>query len=443
MRPLSSLLLTIPSHLTTSSVVIAARRTPSSLQLGDVNLAHLILVRSVVRRDLAERVTSGINPEDLAERVNSGTNPGDLVERVNSGTNPRDLAQRVNSGTNLGDLAEKVNSGTNPGNLAEKVNSGTNPRDLVEMKKVKVLMRRHKSQHGEGGSRSHSKGKEPVAPYEEPETLVESDEGDASLVHHCPRFMKDLFKTKVYKEDAGYYALHMSNLGHQDPDKEMKARWGGGLKNSTKVWNDSSTAEKFKRGLLHPQLARELYTFPSEVLLARAAEEMVLELDALKSGGDPEAIDKAEERASELEQELEKTKRERDEVLQRLEASEKELNEVWSNLAKIQRLLKEARVRARKMDDELLQSVKALQNARAELPRQAVDRYKESTGFKEGLKRMGRVTYEYGYRVALARFHALHPDSEVEEDPFTIHPEDDLVPIERQQAFDDSDPLES
>ncbi|RRT60426.1 hypothetical protein B296_00039909, partial [Ensete ventricosum] len=40
-------------------------------------------------------------------------------------------------------------------------------------------------------------------------------------------------------------------------------------------------------------------------------------------------------------------------------------------------LLKEARVRVRKMDDELLQSVKALENARAELSRQAVDHYKE------------------------------------------------------------------
>ncbi|RWW59162.1 hypothetical protein BHE74_00033920 [Ensete ventricosum] len=53
---------------------------------------------------------------------------------------------------------------------------------------------------------------------------------------------------------------------------------------------------------------------------------------------------------------------------------------------------------------------------------------------------MGHVTYEYGYQVALARFHSLHLDSEVEEDPFTIHPEDDLVPMERQHAFDDSDP---
>ncbi|RRT53200.1 hypothetical protein B296_00006263 [Ensete ventricosum] len=105
--------------------------------------------------------------------------------------------------------------------------------------------------------------------------LVESDEGDVSPVHHRPRSMKDLFKTKVHKDDAGYYALHMSDLGHQDPDKEMMARWGG-LKNSTKVWNDPSATEEFERGLLHAQLARELYTLPSEVLLARAAKEMVL-----------------------------------------------------------------------------------------------------------------------------------------------------------------------
>ncbi|RRT50913.1 hypothetical protein B296_00040676, partial [Ensete ventricosum] len=142
-------------------------------------------------------------------------------------------------------------------------------------KKVKVLTMRHKTRHGEGEYRSHSKGKEPAAPSEELETSVESDEGGASPVHHRPRSMKDLFKTKVHKNDAGYCTLQMSDLGHQDPDKEMKARWRG-LKNSTKIWNDSSAAEEFERGLLHPQLAWELYTLPSEVLLARAAKEMVL-----------------------------------------------------------------------------------------------------------------------------------------------------------------------
>ncbi|RZR71542.1 hypothetical protein BHM03_00005750 [Ensete ventricosum] len=196
---------------------------------------------------------------------------------------------------------------------------------VTRHKKVKVLTRRHKSHLGERERRSRSKGKEPATPSEEPETPAGSEEGGVSPTHRRPRSMKDLFKTKVHKGDAGYYTLLMSDLGYQDPEKEMKARWKG-LKNSTKVWNNSSAAEEFKRGLLHPQLARELYTLPSEVLMARAAKEIVL-------------------------------------------ASEKELHEVQSNLADAQRLLKEARVRARKMDDELLQAVKALESARAELPK--------------------------------------------------------------------------
>ncbi|RWV91984.1 hypothetical protein GW17_00045685 [Ensete ventricosum] len=134
-------------------------------------------------------------------------------------------------------------------------------------KKVKVLTRRHKSCPDEGESHSRSKGKEPVAPSEEPKAPAGSEEGGASPAHERPRSMKDLFKAKVHKGDAGYYALLMSDLGHQDPEKEMKARWKG-LKNSTKVWNNSSAAEEFERGLLHPQLAWELYTLPSEVLMA-------------------------------------------------------------------------------------------------------------------------------------------------------------------------------
>ncbi|RRT72390.1 hypothetical protein B296_00020269 [Ensete ventricosum] len=346
---------------------------------------------------------SGSSPCDLAEGSNSGTNLRDLAERVNSGTNLRDLSERANSSTDLGDLTDRVNSGTNLGvglgdpeanpsgassgppspvdarvlrdlevtKADHDLNTAVTERSLVIRERynipveygfhvprsgqrpyssnapgVKILSRSHKSRHDEGGSRSHSKGKEPAEPIEEPKTLGDSTKEDAPPVFHRPRSMKDLFKTKVYKDDAGYYALHMSNLAHQDPEKEMQPRWEG-LKNSTKVWNDPSAVEEFKRGLLHPQLAWEPYTLPSEVLLARAAKEMVMEIDALKSEGGPKAVAKAEKRASELEKELEKTKCERDEALQRLEASNKELNEVRSNLFEIQRLLQEALVKAR------------------------------------------------------------------------------------------------
>ncbi|RRT31992.1 hypothetical protein B296_00055014 [Ensete ventricosum] len=89
-------------------------------------------------------------------------------------------------------------------------------------KKVKVLTRRYKSHPGEGESRPRSKCKEPAAPSEEPEAPVGSEEGGASPAHECLRSMKDLFITKVHKGDAGYYALLMSDLGHQDPEKDMK-----------------------------------------------------------------------------------------------------------------------------------------------------------------------------------------------------------------------------
>ncbi|RRT34519.1 hypothetical protein B296_00036661, partial [Ensete ventricosum] len=404
----------------------------------------------------------GANSVDLTERVNSCTNPGDLAEKANSGrvtSSDSSSSVRVVSSPRSGEASQCDPEVGSPG-ASSGPRLPVNARVLRGLEVMKayhdldmavtegslavireclgvqarlvgtpdrqcllVLIRggirpgRHKSRLGEEGSRSRSKGKEPAAPSEEPDMPVEPEEAGASPVHRRPRSMKDLFKTKIEKDDAGYYTLLMSDLGYQDPEKEMKARWKG-LKNSTKVWNNSSAAEEFERGLLHPQLARELYTLPSE------------------------AVAKADGRASELQEELEKTRRERDETLRRHEASEKELHKVQSNLDEAHWLLKEARVRARKMNDELLQSMKALESARAELPRQTVVQYIESLGLQEGLKRMSQVTYEYGYQVALARFHARHPDAEVEEDPFTIHPEDDLVSMEWQQTFDDSVPPE-
>ncbi|RRT84709.1 hypothetical protein B296_00010767 [Ensete ventricosum] len=167
------------------------------------------------------------------------------------------------------------------------------------------------------------------------------------------------------------------------------------------------------------------------------------EINALRSGGGPEAVAAVEERAVELEKELEKMKHERDEAFLRIETSDKELNDVRSDLSEARRQLKEVGVKAHRTDDDMLKLVKELESVRAGLSRQAIDDYKGSTGFKEGLKRMGRVSYEYGYRVALTRFRLLHPDLEVEENPFTIRPEDDSVSMERQQTFNDLDSPES
>ncbi|RZS07427.1 hypothetical protein BHM03_00038261, partial [Ensete ventricosum] len=318
----------------------------------------------------------------------------------------------------------------------------------------------------------------PATSPERAEEPAESEEGAASPVHERPRSMKDLFKTKTPRRsyrlgggrggaekldegvahfvgcrgvrkgdspsptDAG--AVH-APLGCSDGPSHQGDCLG---KSSDLCLRSVSLSFFYSKGCpfvqsQHFQMAMvdrvhdvgRLITF-----MDHRVKQLQEELDVLKSKGGPEAVAEAEERASRLKEELEKIKAERAEELLRREASERELR---GHLGDAQHLLKEARARAWRMDDELLQAVKDLEHARAELPGKEVTEYKGSLGFKEGLKRMGRVTYEYGYRVALARFRARYPDADIEEDPFTIYPEDDSVPMERQQDFDDSAPPES
>ena len=61
----------------------------------------------------------------------------------------------------------------------------------------------------------------------------------------------------------------------------------------------------------------------------------------------------------------------------------------------------------------------------------AIAEYKSSPGFEHGLVRSGRVTYEFGYRLAYACFRAGYPD------PFVDQPEDQNVDMPASVPFDD------
>ncbi|RRT56832.1 hypothetical protein B296_00036423, partial [Ensete ventricosum] len=74
------------------------------------------------------------------------------------------------------------------------------------------------------------------------------------------------------------------------------------------------------------------------------------------------------------------------------------------------------------------------------LTKRAVEKYKESPGFEMYLVRMGRVSLEYEYQLALARLEARHPGVEIELDPFVTLPEDADIPMVDEQPFDDSLP---
>ncbi|RWV97558.1 hypothetical protein GW17_00039646 [Ensete ventricosum] len=92
------------------------------------------------------------------------------------------------------------------------------------------------------------------------------------------------------------------------------------------------------------------------------------------------------------------------------------------------------------MEDELLNLTHITEALKVDLSKEAMVDYKKSARFEMGLVRTGQVSYEYGYRVALARFWAWYLELEVEEDPFKNLPEDSSVPMEADQPFYDSLP---
>ena len=66
----------------------------------------------------------------------------------------------------------------------------------------------------------------------------------------------------------------MGDLPPSEPSDPLTARWEG-LSRGNRVWADGDSATGFIRGGLHPDIARDLYTLPSEVLLVRSAKSLL------------------------------------------------------------------------------------------------------------------------------------------------------------------------
>ncbi|RRT51758.1 hypothetical protein B296_00049607, partial [Ensete ventricosum] len=61
---------------------------------------------------------------------------------------------------------------------------------------------------------------------------------------------------------------------------------------------------------------------------------------------------------------------------------------------------------------------------------------------ESGHEKMGRVNYEFGYRVALERLRGKHPEITIERDPFIECLEDANVEMDLDQPFNDGIPSE-
>ncbi|THU50435.1 hypothetical protein C4D60_Mb06t20200 [Musa balbisiana] len=194
-------------------------------------------------------------------------------------------------------------------------------------------------------------------------------------------------------------------------------------------------------------MARDLYSLPSEVLLSRSAKsllwgnhyvvalmdrvrdagrviailggrnaELRKQLDEARAKGSPEAVAAAEQRASDLDAEA--SEEQSTELQTRLKAFVAEARSARGDSLELIRRLEGARAKAREASEALDAEIRQ----RLAKDKKLLEDYKGSSGFQLGLVRTGRVSYEYGYRIALARFKARHPDLEVAEDPFDSFP---------------------
>ncbi|RRT55859.1 hypothetical protein B296_00033748 [Ensete ventricosum] len=140
--------------------------------------------------------------------------------------------------------------------------------------------------------------------------------------------------------------------------------------------------------------------------MGNRASLLEAELEKLKSERDPEQLARARQRVDELEVDNAKLQLGLDELSGRLDETDKELNELQEGLVESQHQLKEQKAGRRKADDELLKLMRENESLKAELSGKSIIDYKQSVRFGWGLRRMGQVSYEYGYQVVLARFQA-------------------------------------
>ncbi|RWW87227.1 hypothetical protein BHE74_00003962 [Ensete ventricosum] len=315
-----------------------------------------------------------------------------------------------------------------------------------------------------------------IPPYlgDEESALVRQLKGilsvdEVSVPRARPKLVRELCYARLGVDGRDYHVVRMSNLPEHDPDAPLKMHLSP-LTHGTRIWQDRAASTKYASKVQIPQLATDLYTLPSKVLIDRVAKTMVLvrlvssflcflfvcidtrplpsqsqhyhmalidwahdvgrvisamdnkadglrkEIQEMKAGAGSNTVAATEQRAFEAQSLADHYKIELEEATRRWESLEMELSEAQGLLTDSQNQLNEARelladsqdqlkgVRARgcQMEDELLNLTGSTEALKVDLPKKVVADYKKTTEFEMGLVRTGQVSYEYGYRVALA-----------------------------------------
>ncbi|RRT54644.1 hypothetical protein B296_00025729 [Ensete ventricosum] len=314
---------------------------------------------------MAERCVSGTIELTMAERRVSGMTKLMMVERCVSSTIKLTMVERCTSGTTELMMADRHVSGTIELTMTERRVSGIIDLTMAERRvlgamDLNVLRKKPRMSGWKSAPAAGPEGAQPEVEVTHTEASAKRPAGSPipnQTVASRPE--KDLCGMRVQEDDEGYYVLQMADWAPRDSSAAMRARWPN-LSYQTRVWDDPEVASEFDRGVLHLMLAKDLYTLPSEVLIARAAKQIMLADNAkLKSG--------------------------LDELSSWLDKADKELNKLREGLAESQRQLKEQKVDRCKADDELLKLMRENESLKAELSGKSIANYRHSVGLGWGL----------------------------------------------------------
>ena len=86
--------------------------------------------------------------------------------------------------------------------------------------------------------------------------------------------IRELLRLPLGREDEPYLAREVGTLPRSAATDPLVGRWDG-LTRGSRVWAEGDSAAEFVRGGLHPDIARDLYTLPSEVLLGKSAKSLL------------------------------------------------------------------------------------------------------------------------------------------------------------------------
>ncbi|RWW73086.1 hypothetical protein BHE74_00019070 [Ensete ventricosum] len=203
-----------------------------------------------------------------------------------------------------------------------------------------------------------------------------------------------------------YFASIITRLKPTEGKDPLVAMWST-ISGSSQVWTEGPlSGEYLRRGLLST-LAKQVYECPSEELMDRAGKsavwiERMLALrfanKELKLGANQELIAASERRVKEL-----------------------------LEIGVLPSSLDGAQVDQARLEGDVLSLTEATTFLEVELKGEGpkvVATYKASRGFESSLEKMGRVSYEFEYRVTLEQLRGKHPEIVIEQNPFVEYPED-------------------